>query len=299
MKLIPSSQSVPQKIQSIMQQLAFDGCMREVQNYGFFDNEFLRQIGWKVTNGLKVANPIAEQVDTMVTSLVPRLLKNVETNSANHDNLRFFEWAKTWDLKKKDITEIHTLSGVMFNKKKIDFYEEKAVLNRLFEMMGLDVAWKPRAKKIVWAHKYQSSDLYCGKTYIGTAGIVTLPMMAAVAKGEAFAFELNGTALIELQPKEQRFAGMPKYQATTLDVSVMVPLSETVAELAKTIINSDERIFDVSLVDIFKKDDWEDKKSVTMRFSLRDEEKTLSKDEIDACYQSVEKSLSKLGAEVR
>ena len=146
---------------------------------------------------------------------------------------------------------------------------------------------------------HQTADLFYGDTNIGTVGKIKRAKLAAIGGGDAFAFELCGDFLLEYQPKESQFEELPKYQATSLDVSVMVPFKTTVADLEKSIAAADKRIFAVSLKDIFTKDEWENEKSITMRFYVRDKSKTLKKDDIDAVYAAVKKAVKKQGAEIR
>ena len=53
------------------------------------------------------------------------------------------------------------------------------------------------------------------------------------------------------------------------------------------------------MLDVFEKDDWEDKKSITFRYYMRDLEKTLSKEEIEEVSQKVTKAVEKLGISIR
>ena len=80
---------------------------------------------------------------------------------------------------------------------------------------------------------------------------------------------------------------------------MMVPTTVTVEKITHSISSADKRIYGVQLRDIFKKADWKDKKSVTMRFVVQDEAKTLSKDDLDGVYKAVEKAVVKEGAEIR
>ena len=134
---------------------------------------------------------------------------------------------------------------------------------------------------------------------IGKAGKVSRALMHKLGQGDAFVFELDGDFLKSYVPAQAILKPLPKYQATTLDVSVMVPLVVTVAQLEKTIAASEPRIFDVRLQDTFKKDDWQDIKSITMRFCVRDETTTLDKDTIDAIYAKVVEDLAVHNGQVR
>ena len=73
----------------------------------------------------------------------------------------------------------------------------------------------------------------------------------------------------------------------------------TVADIEQIIAASDTRIFEVAFIDQFQKPEWENQKSLTFRFGLRDSSKSLSKDDIDAGFAAVVNALKVLNIQVR
>lgn len=299
----PEKDTSGDRIELMKQMLASSAHMHEVQNYAFFDNDFLKQINWKLNRPVKLANAISEQRTVLATCLIPGLLRNVEENASSKDELRFFEWGRVWrvNAKNKNKVDEHRIFAGIFYKRKgdVDFYEAKKHIEELFDSLALSVEWKKTKKSPQWASLHQTADLFYGNKNIGTAGKIKQAKLSTIGGGDAFGFELCGDFLLEFQPKELHFKELPKYQATSLDVSVMVPFKTTVADLERSIAAADKRIFAVSLKDIFTKDEWKDKKSVTMRFYVRDSKKTLQKNDIDSVYSAVEKAVKKQGAEIR
>lgn len=278
--------------------LAFDAGMREVENYAVADNDFLKKINWKLKNGLHLANPLSVDRETMIDSLIPHLLSNVTDNMANSDELSFFEGGSVWQVEDKKIDEQKVLAGIFYHKKEIDFYDVKVKLQRLFEALQISVLWKKAKEPKQWASKYQTADLVLDGKVIGQCGVVTKRITARLG-GDMVAFEIDSSALCRVQEITKCFKPLPKYQATKLDISMMVPTTVTVEKITHSISSADKRIYGVQLRDIFKKADWKDKKSVTMRFVVQDETKTLSKDDLDGVYKAVEKAVVKEGAEIR
>ncbi|MFT6765419.1 MAG: phenylalanyl-tRNA synthetase beta chain [Alteromonas naphthalenivorans] len=299
----PEKDITTERIDLIKQLLASSAHMHEVQNYGFFDNEFLKQLNWKLNRPVTLANAISEQRTALATCLMPGLLQNVVENKGAKDDLRFFEWGRVWrtNAKNKNKVDEHRILAGLFYKRKgeVDFFESKEALEELFAALGLTVEWKKAEKPAQWASKYQMADLFYQGKNIGNAGKIAKSKLASIGGGDAFGFELCGDFLREFKPQVAQFKELPKYQATSLDVSVMVSEKTIVADLEHAIMESDKRIFGVVLQDIFVKDDWEDKKSITLRFFVRDNTKTLQKNDIDAVHSAVEKSLKKQGAQVR
>lgn len=273
----------------------------EVQNYALFDNDFLHKIGWEIDEVLTLKNPLNAQATTLVTSLIPHLLKNVELNSANQDELRFFEAAKIWHASNNSINEQSCLSGVWFKKHEtVDFYQAKMWIQGMFDRLQIPVVWKKSDKKFQWAHAFQAADLFIEERCIGTVAVGSLAMMARCVQGSTLLFELNLDAILNYKVIDPVFKPLPLYQATHLDMSIMVPLFVTVSSLEETIKNVDKRIFEVYFIDQFKKPEWTDKKSITLRFGVRDEQKTITKELIDSIMAEVIKNLEKqYGVQVR
>jgi phenylalanyl-tRNA synthetase beta subunit len=277
--------------------------MREVQNYAFLDNDFLKKIGWNVSRPVTLANPLAEQHTTLADSLIAPLLQSVSENSANHEQLGFFEWDRVWQAHQDHPTKViehPSLAGIWYQRKGVvDFYRLKDTLQDLFALLGMHVVWKACVNRPQWAHRYQVADLVCNGVVIGVAGKISSVMMAKVGGGDAFGFELRGDVLLAYQHVEKDIIPPAKYQGSYLDISMMVPVTTKVETLEELIAHSDKRIVQVQLQDVFQKPEWIDEKSITFRFFVQDPQQTVSKDILDTVYASVKKSVSSVGASIR
>lgn len=295
--LAPSNNDAIEKCYTIKQLLSYKG-MREVRNYALYDEEFLKVLQWHPQKSLELKNPISENMARLVTSLVPNLFKNVYTNAAQEDILNFFEWNKIWPEKLQEIT---SLAGVFFDgKKSVDFYQKKDCLKDLFSTLALEVSWvKAHEKLAPWYHPYKTAFIVYQDLVLGTAGCVNPGFIANFLTGDAFIFELNADALLTIPHKQIYYKPLPKYQDTWRDISMLLPASVTVQQLKDIIQQSTATIFKVELIDFFQKEEWVDKRSVTLRFFIRDEHKTLSTADIEDVYSNVLRKLRPLGIEVR
>lgn len=295
-----------QKKYMIKQNLALLASAYEVYNYALYDEEFLKIIHWVPEQTLQIKNYISEHMIRLVTSLIPNLFKTIYNNRAQDTILNFFEWNKVWPCSKQpsnsDVQEQSSLAGIFYNEKKsVDFYEKKDQLSMLLKIMGIDVVWQKadHTNLAPWYHPYKTALLYYKSHYIGTAGSVNPGFIAEFLPGDAFIFELNGDALLSSNPEQVIFEPLPKYQDTWRDISMLIPLNLTVQQLCDAIIKTSSTIFHVALVDFFQKEEWHDKRSVTVRFFARDADKTLSTEDIDQIYEQVVKILVPLGVEIR
>lgn len=292
--------SIIQKIRKIKQYLAYSLNMNEAQTYAFYDEPYLKELKWEPENALQLLNPFSENIKRLVTTLVPNLLKCVQTNKSKEESLRFFELNRVWFLDEK-IIERKELAGIFFESKKtIDFYDYKNGINNLFEIFDIEITWqKPTGKLGQWYNLNQTAELKYKDRIIGSAGIASTAFLNNIAQGQAFIFELDADFLLSFSAVTTCFKQLPKYQTVNLDISILINQKITSNELEKLILESDKRITEVQLIDFFEKEEWAGKKSITMRFTLYDENKTLAKEDIDMVWDAVKKNLENIGAAIR
>jgi phenylalanyl-tRNA synthetase beta chain len=300
MQLKSSQEDWVYKRRLIVNTVAYAMRAHEVQNYAIYDEEFLRTLGWEPAQRITIKNPISQHWQSMVTSLIPHLLKNVSHNAAEHEIIRLFEWNKIWQLHENILTEKASLAGIFFRKGSVDFYQEKSTMTILFDALRLSVSWeKDTQNKDPWYHPYETAVLYSQEKHLGFAGKINPAFLMPIADGDAFIFELDGDVLLSIVPEAKVFEPLPKYPDSSLDVSMFIPLQVTVAQIGDIIKHADGRIYQVELIDFFQKDEWIDKRSVTMRFHARDREKTLTKEDIEHIYNHVTIALQKVNAVIR
>lgn len=284
--------------------LAFGCHLKEVQNYSFLDNHFLKKIGWVVDHPVTLANPLSEQRTMLVDSLVVNLLQNIFEAHANHEHLALFEWARIWSMVHSGsfpkVSEQKSVAGAWYKRKGlVDFYQMKDVLQDFFVAMGIPVLWKSCVKRPQWAHKYQIADLVCDDIVIGKAGKVSTLTMSKLGGGDVFAFEIDAQFLVSYTAKQKICKPLPKYQTSFLDISSKVPLSSTVEQLQTAILQADKRITHVQLQDIFYAPEWKDSKSMTFRFFVRDDSQAVSRELLEEINDKVQKIVLSYGASVR
>ena len=274
--------------------------MHEVQTYAFYDEEFIKKLSFDPIDAPRIANPLSEHWQRLITSLVPNLISCAVTNHMMQDTLRFFEINRVWFVEEGPVEE-QECAGIWYeHKSSIDFYEGKALVEKILAALALTVRWvKPDKPLAPWYDANQSAELWYGDRVIGRAGKAAAQFLGRVLEGEAFIFELDANFLINVKPEHARFVPLPKYQTTEQDISVLVPRSVTVAGLEHAILQADKRISKVHLVDSFEKPEWPDKKSLTLRFIAADPEGTLTKEAIETMSKHVERAVKDLGAEVR
>ncbi len=280
--------------------LAYGCSMHEVHTYAFYDEEFIKQLSFDPGDALRIANPLSEHWQRLITSLVPNLLKCVVTNHTEQDTLRFFEMNRVWFIQEHPVEE-QEVAGIWYDHKKpIDFYDGKVLVEKVFAALNITIDWvKPTKRLAPWYNENQSAELWFGDRIIGRAGNASKEFLSRVLEGDAFILELDANFLLHVVPEKATFVPLAKYPTTEQDISMLVPLSVTVAGLESVIKQADARITEVELIDRFEKDEWLDQKSLTFRYTAADPEGTLTKEAIDEIMHHVSQAVTNLGAHVR
>lgn len=286
-------------VRTIKQQLAYGLAMHELSTYALYDEQFLKELGWEPGPTLEIQNPISENWRRLLTSLIPNQLKAVVQNKNEHDSLRFFEWARVWNLE-GIIKERKQLVGIMAEKKKaVDFYAAKEQLATFFKLLTLEVTWIKAETIPHWFMPHQTAQLMHGGRLIGYAGKINPVVFQKLCEGDAFLFELDADFLEQYKKPVVAYIPVSKYPEVVRDVSILIPMQFTVIDLSTRIAKCDPLITSVSLLDFFEKKEWKDQRSLTFRFVITPQEKTLTKQEVDQIYEKVIGSLQSIGAQIR
>lgn len=287
----------------LKEQLAYGARMREQRNYAFFNEKVLEQLQWKAEGNLALQNPVSQEAYRLVSTLLPHLLNNVIENMADHDRCDFFEWGTVWPNGAQ--SEHYELAGVWYDKRvERDFYTLKEHVAAVCRRSNLEVRFEkhPECEQQQWMVPHRGAAVFHGDRCIGFFGRVTplmLQRMGALPESSAHAFVLNGTYLQE-QPLPKFSVGtMRRHQHSTFDVSVMVPLEATVAQLEDAIQKADDLIVNVRLIDFFEKKEWTDQRSIALRVTLAHTERTVSRDEIEKARHNVIAALESRGGQLR
>jgi phenylalanyl-tRNA synthetase beta chain len=306
------------RLRNIKEHCAFSMKMREVRDYLFYDESFLKRLGWYPIDAVAIKNPVSENWKVLVTSLVPHLIKNVELNMHGHEQIRFFEHNSVWqELSSGQSFEQKSFAGIFFGDKNMNFYDYKAELQGLFKAIDFPIVWAKCIGSVEpWFDQLQAADIMLdlsaqaspeampgmaknGHIKIGRAGMLHASFVRSVVKGSGFVFEFNAELLLNYKVAAKKFTAWSKYQSVSVDISMLIDLSVTAENLEKLILQADEKIDRVSLLDFFEKDSWAGKKSLTFRYRISDFEQNLTKEVIENVTHKVTQIMVDQGAQVR
>lgn len=300
--ILPSSHiAAYEQMQQIRSLCAYGMRAHEVKNYAVFDPNILSWLAWEPHDVLHILNPLSERANIMVTTLLVNLVQTLLNNLPSAEPLRFFEINNVWTKEMQRVRERTMVAGLAYAPQDEQglFFEQKDVLSQLFTAVGCPVMWKKVEKvSYPWLHPYQTAVLLCHDVVVGVQGILH-PTYAHKLRGVVSMYEFDLNLLVSYQQKNVQYKPLPKYPGSWRDISVLAPCTISVEELLDTISHASDQVVRAQLHDIFTQPEWETYRSVTVRFLVQHEQKTMTTHEIDDVYSQVEQALIHKGATVR
>ncbi|HEY9129829.1 MAG TPA: phenylalanine--tRNA ligase subunit beta [Sulfurovum sp.] len=274
-------------------------------SYVFTERALLEQYGFTtVEESLELANPIAEELNTLRSTILVNLLNAVKRNvSYTKKSIPLFEIGSVFGSKREQSEVISfVFSGQVEGEnvrnagkpKKIDFASFTQKLGAVvgaFELL-------PCTYENGLIHPYQSADIVVDGKVCGFLSKLHPTVQESFDIPETFIAELELDALL---PKHINALPISRYQGVYKDLSVVIDKSLNYFEVAKVLNGLELPILkDAYPVDIYEDEKLGDKKSLTVRFFIQSMEKTLEDSDIEAVMGEIMTALeSECKAELR
>lgn len=306
----------------------------EIATYSFVSPKYFDRIrlpeNSKLRNAVKIVNPLGEDTSVMRTTTIPSMLDVLSFNYNNrNEKACLFEISKEYIPAEKEKAYINGDTLASGGKKHryayslpdepqkltlgmyggdADFYTMKGMIEQILEELGInDVEYVRAADCEVFDEKYalhpgRSAVILKDDVHLGIMGEVHPEVQNTYKLGiKTYAAKLNINELMSAASGRITYKPLPKFPATTRDLSLICNDDLPVAELEKAIKGAVGKILEkVILFDVYKGKQIEDgKKSVSYSISMRSHEGTLTDEQADGAMKRVLKALSALGAELR
>ncbi len=288
----------------------------ECKNIDFVGANELKLFGADEKFCIRVKNALAQGWDYLRPTLLPSLVKNVESNLRfGSSDLKLFETSKTFQNIKGFPVENYTVAGVLCGhveenkffdaaQRPVDFYWVKGLLQTVLSKM--DVTFAPSKTAPVYMHPKISMDILQGGKVMGVFGKLhplTLKAMG-IKTADVWAFEF-ATKQLEKNYSARDFKPAQEvavFPPSLRDLSVVLGSEVTYAQLTSAL---DRTPLDVELayhlIDVYQGEHLpQGKKSVTFSLAFSKKDGTLKDKEIDAAFaRIVEQLKAQVGAELR
>ena len=263
------------------------------------------------SHGVKLMNPISDELSVMRTTLLPGLLETAVKNiSFRTLNLRIFEMRRIYIPNAANEHELPDeplyLSALLTGKRdpegwnqpkgEIDFFDVKGIVENVLIDLNVGEVSYSTERLDPYYHPGKSCRILCGTELLGSFGELhpTVQENYGIA-ATLYYLELNFEALIGSR-KKQPMAQVPsRFPSTFRDSAMLLPREIAAAEVIACVqgVNSSE-LEGVELFDLYTGGNIPaGEKSIAIRVRYGSRERTLTDDEVTLLHQRVMDALKK------
>ena len=308
----------------------------EIATYSFVSPKYFDKIKLpadsKLRKVVRIVNPLGEDTSVMRTSTIPSMLDVLSFNYNNrNEKACLFEIAKEYlpATEEKPYINGDTLASSGEKKHRYeyslpdepqrltigmyggdaDFYALKGMVEQLLDEMNIyDVEYIRASDSDVFDEKFalhpgRSAVIMREGVALGIMGEVHPEVQETYEIGvKTYVAKLNIPELMDAAAEKITYKPLPKFPATTRDLSLLVDEDMPVAELEKAIKGAVGKILEkVTLFDVYRSDEMKKngKKSIAYSISMRSHEGTLTDEQADSAMKKALKALANIGAELR
>ncbi len=297
----------------VQNNIAALGCY-EIATFSFVSPKHFDKIRLAADSPLRnverITNPLGEDTSVMRTTTIPSMLEILSRNYNNRN-----ETAKLFEISKEYIPttpdklplEPDRLTIGMYGGN-VDFYELKGIVDTLLGSVGVKECEYVRAAdsdafgEACAFHPGRSAVILKDGKAIGILGEIHPETAANYEIGvKTYVAKLNIPEMFELAETDISYKPLPKFPATTRDLSLICDDALPAGDIEKTIKKAAGKLLEkVTLFDVYKgKQIAEGKKSISYSISMRSHDGTLTDEQADSVMKKVLKALEAIGAELR
>ncbi|SEM36704.1 phenylalanyl-tRNA synthetase beta subunit [Mesobacillus persicus] len=255
---------------------------------------------------VELAMPMSEDRSLLRLSIVPQLLEVLKYNLARQaDSLAVYETGAVFlkneaaELPEEEEHLAAAITGLWENhqwqgeKKPVDFYVLKGILEGLFAKLGLDSLFAVKAAELDGLHPGRTAHVYLDGKVIGFIGQVHPTVQKELDLKETYVFELNLKAVLEAGTEPLQYTAIPRFPSITRDIALVVDKSKTAGELRGIIVEAGGKLLkDVYVFDLYEGDRMEEgKKSIAFSLKYFDPERTLTDEDVTKTHDKVLKAV--------
>lgn len=270
--------------------------------YSLTSEEKATMFALETAEPIRLALPMSEERSVLRQSLLPHLLEVASYNRARQvENVAVYETGAVYlangenELPSEKERLAGVLTGVWHShlwqgeKKAVDFYVVKGILDGLFGLLGLTNRIEYKQAKREHMHPGRTAHILLDGKTIGFVGQLHPVVQKEYDLKETYVFELALTDLLNAEVEDIRYSPIPRFPSITRDIALVVDENVVAGELQKAIIEAGgELLKEVSIFDVYQGDRLPDgKKSIAFSLRYYDPERTLTDEEVTAVHEKV------------
>jgi phenylalanyl-tRNA synthetase beta chain len=277
----------------------------EVHNYVWFNDIWLKTLGFDAGETLVLKNPTSPETTKLRTSLLPNLFALVPKNRPFRDSFRLFEIGRVFfpTGKYEECKEEHYLSGVAFKQSAVGnsleehYLSIKSAVEDIFSVCGIggvrfveSVEGKGKGGEVaVWCSSGSWIQIQVGGETVGSLGVLDKNMMGKISPegGGVVWFEVQLDKIDGVLFPEIEFVEPPRYPVSWQDFSLVWNIDDGFEQLENLLDQfSDPLVARREFLVSYKgKGLDKGKASYSFRFWIGATDHTLSGEEIDQFHK--------------
>ena len=224
--------------------LALSHGFHEIHTYAWFDDRWIRSIGFDPLNHLTVRNPSSEHSSRLRTILIPNLLQAVHQNIHNKDSFRLFEIGRVYEQNPDGETaECSHLGGVCYkHSKQISLQHHYSAIEAVVEdIFNIIYGVSPRIRRgdknsYPWQAKGTYADIVVGKANAGRIGILPPKKSDSLLSGaQVIWFECDLSVVEAPRYPNMKYREVSAFQGSSQDFSIVWEQRRGFSELERIV----------------------------------------------------------------
>ncbi|RXT04743.1 phenylalanine--tRNA ligase subunit beta [Ammoniphilus sp. CFH 90114] len=284
----------------------------EVSTYSFTNEQIMYDFAtlYKETKGIPLSMPMSEERSHLRVNLLPHMLETASYNR-NRQNLdvAIFEMGRVFISEEERLTVLPEeklgLAGLLTGNwtgdhwnssaEKADFYLVKGVVELVLDNLGIQQVSYRQAENLKGMHPGRTAGLYVQDECVGYLGQVHPELQKKYDLDETFVFQIDLEKLYSYVATMNQYKFLPKYPASTRDLSIVVEEGTSAAALQQVIEEQAGAILEkVELFDVYTGEKiGAGKKSMAFSLVYRSAETTLTDQEVNEAHDRVVQGLAK------
>ncbi|WP_226667101.1 phenylalanine--tRNA ligase subunit beta [Metabacillus litoralis] len=318
---LPVGQAIPGKLTSYQEKrrkvrryLEGTGLYQAI-TYSLTSEEKAAKYALESAELTKLSLPMSEERSVLRLSLLPHLLDALRYNVARQtDQVALYEVSSVFLSQGKDTQPLEkerlsaAITGLWHShswqgeKKPVDFYVAKGIVDGLVSLLGLTNQIEYKQAKREGMHPGRTAEVYLADKLVGFVGQIHPTVQKELDLNETYVFELSLEDLLTFEVEETRFEVIPRHPSITRDIALVVDKNVIAGDIEKVITEAGGKMLKgVSVFDLYEGDRLEEgKKSVAFSLRYFDPERTLTDEDVTKVHDKVLKAVEeKVNASLR
>jgi len=273
----------------------------EVHSYSWYDNNWLKKLGYSYEDTLRIVNSSVKQFEKLRSDLLPNMLKIIYDNRKNYEEISIFEIGRIFSINDEELDQPkHLMAAIYSNKDEEEIYRYiKGICSNLLRNVK---NIEPKYIQIENINKDHCLSINYNNIQLGYIySIPTSILKIFNSKHIINILDINLQLLNDIAKKGVRYEPISKYPETYLDFSILTPIYESYCDIESLVKKfTHELIIQIDYIDTYIGENIpESMKSTTFRVIIGNKNRTLQIDEINNIKELFKNYLDKNELQLR